>query len=102
MSGFSHSMVRRSDRNPRAEAVGDNGPSNGQNSPPPLSLNWSPPQPVQPPPRSRLSQRMNRWSKSQHLHHQLAGPRRMVGIGRGRGPLPATRSIRGGTGLVNT
>jgi len=24
-------MVRRSDRNPRAEAVGDNGPSNGQN-----------------------------------------------------------------------
>jgi len=32
MSGFSHPMVRRSDRNPRAEAVGDNGPSNGQNS----------------------------------------------------------------------
>jgi len=27
-------MVRRSDRNPRAEAVGDNSPSNGQNAPP--------------------------------------------------------------------
>jgi len=34
MSGFSHPMVRRSDRNPRAEAVGDNGPSNGPNSHP--------------------------------------------------------------------
>jgi len=32
MSGFSHPIVRPSDRNPRAEAVGDNGPSNGQNS----------------------------------------------------------------------
>jgi len=34
MSGFPHPMVRRSDRNPRAEAVGDKGPSNGRSAPP--------------------------------------------------------------------
>ena len=33
MSGFSHPMVRRSDRNPRAEAVGDNNPSSGLDTP---------------------------------------------------------------------
>jgi len=31
-------MVRRSDRNPRAEAVGDNCPSNGQNPQPKLEM----------------------------------------------------------------
>jgi len=34
MSNFSHPMVRRSDSYPRAEAVGDNGPYNGQNPQP--------------------------------------------------------------------
>jgi len=34
MSGLPHPMVRRSDKNPRAEVVGDNGPSSGQNTPP--------------------------------------------------------------------
>jgi len=41
MSGFSHPMVRRSDRNPRAEAVGDNCPSSGQNPQPKLDMESS-------------------------------------------------------------
>jgi len=34
MSNFSHPMVRRSERNPRAEAAGGNGPSIGRIEPP--------------------------------------------------------------------
>jgi len=34
MSNFSHPMVRRSERNPRAEAVGGNSPSSGRMAPP--------------------------------------------------------------------
>ena len=34
MSNFSHPMVRRSERNPRTEAAGDNCPSNGRIAPP--------------------------------------------------------------------
>ena len=41
MSGFSHPMVRRSDRNPRAEAVGDNDPSNGSHPQPKLDMESS-------------------------------------------------------------
>jgi len=46
MSGFPHPMVRRSDRKPIAEAVGDNCPFNGQNPQPKVEMESNTTSPV--------------------------------------------------------